>query len=100
MKAFELIASRENWTQGHNARDEDNEPVSSDSPRAVSFCLLGALGRTYSRNEEYAEAKRKVLDAAGLFATGDAIRDTFTLIDFNDLGTHQKVVEALRKADV
>lgn len=99
MKAHELIANPENWTTDENARDSEGRPVNSNDPNAVSFCLLGALGKCYPGINDYRIAKAKVLVAAGL-PEGDPVKDTFALIDFNDNGTHTKVVEALRKADV
>ena len=46
-----LIATPEAWTQGEFARDAHGEPVSWRSPKAVQFCLWGALNRVAYRND-------------------------------------------------
>lgn len=40
-----LIANRENWTKGENARDHKGMAVETEDPRAVCFCAEGAIRR-------------------------------------------------------
>ena len=38
-----IIENPDNWTQCAMAKDENNEPVDIDDPKATKYCLLGAL---------------------------------------------------------
>ena len=44
-RARVLIANPQTWSQGEFARDSVGEPVSWRSPKAVQFCIWGALNR-------------------------------------------------------
>lgn len=41
--ARERIANPENWTQGYFARDAQDREVDLKSPKACSFCSIGAV---------------------------------------------------------
>lgn len=40
-----LLERRHSWTQGCSARNQIGEPVPSDDPDAVSWCIFGASRR-------------------------------------------------------
>jgi hypothetical protein len=46
MKAYELLDSPEKWTQGAMARNADGDVVAVTSPKAVRWCLAGAIKRS------------------------------------------------------
>jgi hypothetical protein len=47
MKAHELIAKPENWTQGTCARTKEGNPTDTLNENAYSFCIIGALIKCY-----------------------------------------------------
>ena len=83
-----LIATPETWTQGEFARDARGEPVSWRSPKAVQFCLWGALNRV--AYEMTGDRYRSVGLADHAAA---ALRDGVpSLSGVNDRGTHTEVL--------
>ena len=46
-----LLDSEDKWCQGNNALDKFNKVVSSESPEAVKWCLIGATIKAYSNNK-------------------------------------------------
>lgn len=57
--ARDLIADRDCWTQGDAARDAEGRPVITISPKAVSFCALGAIFRSaYNLTGKHAAANK------------------------------------------
>ena len=88
-----LIATPEAWTQGEFARDAYGEPVSWRSPRAVQFCLWGALNRVAY---EMTGDRYRSVGLADRAAT--ALRDGVTsLSGVNDRGTHTEVLALIDK---
>lgn len=64
------------WTKGSSARDSEGNPVSTLSPRAVSWCLSAALGAWRPYLLEYTiELNRRLRKKDGYF-TG--------IVNFND----------------
>ena len=45
-RALFLIKDPKNWTKDAEARDENNKAVLTSDPRAVKYCLLGALTKS------------------------------------------------------
>ncbi len=46
MKPSELLDSEEKWCKGSNAKDENGIAVIPESPRAIKWCLVGAVYKT------------------------------------------------------
>ena len=44
---LDLLSDPKRWTKDTYARREDGEPVCSRSPRAVSWCIAGAITKCY-----------------------------------------------------
>lgn len=47
MKAYELLAGPKAWNQGRMARNAKGYPVDPESPKACSWCAVGAILRCY-----------------------------------------------------
>jgi hypothetical protein len=90
-RARALIATPATWTQGEFARDATGEPVCWRSPKAVQFCIWGALNRAaYDTTGD----RRQSIDLADRAAR--ALRSGLTsLSDTNDRSTHQEVLAIL-----
>jgi hypothetical protein len=87
-RARALIATPQTWTQGEFARDACGEPVNWRSPKAVQFCLWGALNRV--AYEMTGDRYRSVGLADHAAA---ALRDGVpSLSGVNDRGTHGEVL--------
>ena len=54
-----LLERPDRWCQGARARDIEGAPVSPYSPRARSFCILGALERGSAAHEWDMDALRE-----------------------------------------
>lgn len=91
MKMYELLAKPENWTKNANARDaQGNDLGSCFNPRAVSFCLIGALCKTYGMGETSRKPDRLLCDRLGnLSAWNDA-----------PARTHAEVLALLHELDI
>jgi len=63
MKISTLLKSPGNWTQGFFARDKFNNPVNSNNPGAVKFCLVGAMRICYPDLEKRQDALDKLTRA-------------------------------------
>lgn len=75
------------WTQGYFAKDADGEACSGADPRAVCFCMAGALMRLAKQGDAsraYCEVKREL--------------GVQVLSDYNDAPgrTQSEVVAAMR----
>jgi hypothetical protein len=81
VKVKELLATEEQWTQGHYAKNTNGTPVGYTSEDACSFCLLGAL---VAINE-------KLNAMAGN-------NDDVILSEFNDTHTYEEVIAVLDRA--
>jgi hypothetical protein len=47
MKAHELLSSQETWCQESPAKDAQGNKVQAFDPKAVKWCALGAIQKTY-----------------------------------------------------
>jgi len=43
----ELLSDKNRWCQGTRAKTKEGYPISEKDPKAVRFCLLGAIGHLY-----------------------------------------------------
>lgn len=50
MTVQELFSDKSKWGQDHNGVDKDGYPVGANDPRAVRWCLTGALIKCYGEN--------------------------------------------------
>lgn len=92
-RARALIATPQTWTQGEFARDAHGEPVSWRSPKAVQFCLWGALNRVaYEMTGDRYQSVGLADHAAA--ALRDGVR---SLSGVNDRGTHTEVLALFEK---
>jgi hypothetical protein len=87
-RARALIGAPETWTQSEFARDAQGDPVSWRSPKAVRFCIWGALNRAAF---EITDDKRQSVSMAERAAA--ALRGRVaSLSRVNDCGTHSEVL--------
>ena len=63
MKISELLTSKDKWTQGPEAEDRYGRPVYHDSPRAVCWCLMGALMKCYPDVVQRDAARMRLYEA-------------------------------------
>lgn len=47
MKAHELLTSPDTWCQGSPALSREGDKIEAFDPRAVRWCALGAIQKTY-----------------------------------------------------
>jgi len=85
-EARRLINERGNWTQNAMARDKNSKPVSEDDPKAIRWCLTGAL--------------RKTTEGDCLLTCYSLLKRTMktSIASFNDNHTHKEVLKALDEA--
>jgi hypothetical protein len=87
-RARALIATPETWAQDEFARDAHGDPVSWRSPKAVRFCLWGALNRVaYDMTGDRHQGVSLADHAAAALR-----RRTTSLSRVNDRGTHADVL--------
>lgn len=102
IKVRELLAPRDQWTQGTFARAADGRPVQSASPDATCWCLLGATHKVCGGNTAPLTAETKAALTRTLWAMRGYpdVEDTLSpeLTDFNDrprMGRNHEEVLAL-----
>lgn len=86
----ELLADPARWCQHEIACRENGYACPVEDPKAVRWCLVGALERVYGRAETVRLMPRIVaaIPGSGFMAT------------FNDTHTHAEVLELVRRAGV
>lgn len=90
-----LIDTPKKWTKGALARAESGEPIYTDDPEAVCFCLHGAVNRVSGHQEHLRRgAKDKIALAI------DTMYPGYGIAEFNDSSetTHEMMLELLDKA--
>jgi hypothetical protein len=109
MKAYELLAKEENWTQGVSARNKDDRQVEAHDAEAVKFCAVGALRRCYDKGrcehtKKYSlflAATQKLYPNIVTILEGK-IKAEVTVPSINDTGlvTHEMIINILKHADL
>jgi hypothetical protein len=91
----ELLAVPERWCQNHSAVNEKGEPVYPTSPKAVSWCLMGAMRKVHMERvhgKKYQAAYEALKNAIGNGAVtmyNDALRRT-----------HKQILKIVEKAGI
>jgi len=87
MKAHELLNSPEAWCQESPAEDRDGNKLQPLDPRAVKWCALGAIQRTYPASQR-GEAMDRLLCELSVSAQGLAEMNksdkACSLMEWND----------------
>jgi hypothetical protein len=91
VKAYELIEKPESWTKNYLARDKDGNPVSDYSPVAASYCVVGAICRSYSDPTRASVLCHRVSKHVGIY-----------IVDWNNAPerTHDEVIKVLKELDI
>jgi hypothetical protein len=101
MKAKDLLSDPSRWTQRASARDRLGNSCSSLSPRAVKFCIIGAMARAYLPGDgDIEKAERRIREA--MVELGWECGEIMALGTWNDdpSRTFDDVKRVLEKADV
>jgi hypothetical protein len=69
MKAHELLNSPETWCQESPAEDPQGNKLQAFDPRAVRWCALGTIQKTYPPSQ-WAEAMDRLLRALSVSERG------------------------------
>jgi len=87
MKAYELLSDKSRWTTRACARDINGQPLNINNNDAVSWCILGAIGRCYPN--QFNTMYKKVVSYAGQ-----------NLSFINDTKGYEAVIDLLKGANV
>ena len=49
LRTLSIIENPDNWTKNYAARDKNDKYISAEDPKAVKYCLLGALWKASSQ---------------------------------------------------
>ncbi len=93
MKAHELLADKNKWTQGALARSGNESPTDAASPYACKWCAMGAIYHCYGDTLSC----WKHITTAGATARG-LFKSPLTLVN-DELG-YEAVMHVLTTADV
>lgn len=88
----ELLSDRQRWYQGYYATTECGSDVEAGNPKAVKWCLIGAMIKVYSDgiDQEVAEEKlKKVIGENSIVGWNDASNRTY-----------DEVMDAVTKAGI
>jgi hypothetical protein len=105
MKAHELLSSPDFWCQESLAEDEHGNEVAAFNLRAVKWCALAAIQKTYP-SSEWEEVMDRLLRALSVSEEGIAqmtISDkAFSLMEWNDdeANSFREIREILLDANV
>jgi hypothetical protein len=69
MKAHELLKSPEFWCQDSPAEDWKGNKLQAHDPRAVKWCALGAIRKSYA-SSQWGEAMNRLLRALSVSEPG------------------------------
>jgi hypothetical protein len=87
MKAHELLNSAEAWCQESPAKDRQGNKLQALNPRAVKWCVLGAIQRAYPVSQ-WGGAMDRLLRALSVSETGLAQMNesdkACSLMEWND----------------
>lgn len=90
MKAYELLAKPESWTQHVFARDPQGESVHWEDTAARCWCLIGAVKKVHG------VGWRRPVEIMQHHLTSTPLDDW----NDNPARTHAEVVELLRRFDI
>ena len=105
MKAHELLSSEELWCQESPAKDAQGNKVQAFSPRAVKWCALAAIQKTY-QSSQWLEMMDRLLRVLSVSEEGIAqltrSDKACSLMEWNDRRTYsfRQIREVLIEADV
>jgi hypothetical protein len=105
MKAHELLSSPETWCQESPAEDPQGKKLQAFDPRAVKWCALGAIQKTYTPMQ-WAPAMDRLLRALSVSEKGLAQMinsdKACCLMEWNDdcQRSFQEIRQILLEADV
>jgi hypothetical protein len=105
MKAYELLSSSDLWCQESPAKDSDGHKVEALSAKAVKWCALAAIQKTYP-SCQWEAAMDRLLRALSVSEAGIArmtISDKAgSLMEWNDDGkcSFRDIRETLLQANV
>lgn len=88
LKAWQLINSPDKWTTGSYARDTAGKPVEILDDKAVKFCALGAIYRSYGPSVGVATANSLGYSFGG------------SVSEWNDRSEWQTVYDTLKRLDI
>ena len=94
---LDLLNDPKRWTQATNARDANGKDVYSCDPKAVMWCMIGAIERIYQDGVSRGNAV-DALDNAIDILHDDL--DSKCIGDFNDTHTHEQVIRLLKEAKI
>jgi hypothetical protein len=99
MKAHELLISPETWCKRSPAKDVRGNKVEAFDPRAVKWCALGAIQKTYPYSQ-WGEAMNSLLRALSVSEQGLAQMNNSdkacSIMEWND--DHQSSFTEIREA--
>jgi hypothetical protein len=98
VKVKELLATEEQWTQGHYAKNTNGTPVGYTSEDACSFCLLGALDKTVQNLICRSEIPSLCVAINEKLNAMAGNNDDVILSEFNDTHTYEEVIAVLDRA--
>ncbi|PYQ25648.1 MAG: hypothetical protein DMF56_27015 [Acidobacteria bacterium] len=103
MKISELLTDASKWTQRTYARDEFGDDVAATDPKAVSWCLVGALVKCYAAGPDSVPAEQALRAAWARWSTEHEKNPTAsTLTGWNDAfgRTFEEVKQLVEEAGV
>jgi len=86
MKINELLSKAERWTQHAMARDHHGLKTDPKDPKAVCWCLMGAVIKCYE--SEKGEIVKKLQE------------QIYSLFAFNDNSSHEMVLKLVKRLDI
>jgi hypothetical protein len=90
MKIKTLLKDKKRWTQGAMARNKYGNPIHPTNPKAVRWCLQGAITKCYPDPRIRYSVARILQDLLPIC----------TLSSFNDHSEHTHVLQLVTKAAV
>ena len=90
-KVYKRFDDKKKWTSGKPAKDRNGNPVSTRSPNAVCWCLLGAMSAENVSGKTQEDAENHLETVAGLMFSRD-------FVSVNDVLGYAAVRRLLRKA--
>lgn len=100
-KVKTLLADPKRWIKGSYARDDKSRSVLVHSPRAICWCLSGAVCKIY-RNPNDRAMVRNIIETSILkLVKLNKLHVPVSIVGFNDfpLTTHKDVMKVLKDAN-